>query len=158
MRRRRPAVSEWGRVGLAPAAPTGSRHTVASRLGWVALGLVVGIVATVAVTIAVTWPSSSTLLHARQPAAVRYPDHRQHYVEVVRSRSTWDALRGEDNTYSVTAGSDPSLSADIHIVTFSATGTDSPRVRVRWRRDGIHVRFPSGHTVYIPAREFLYGR
>ncbi|GAA4101724.1 hypothetical protein [Actinomadura miaoliensis] len=90
-----------------------------------------------------------------QPATVTYEDDRRHYVGVVRERS-W--IFGRHQAYRLYAGGSPDLGYG-HFVRLEFLGVDRPvPAGADWRRDGVRVRFTSGHEVFVPARYFLGGR
>ncbi|MFE7744263.1 hypothetical protein [Nocardia sp. NPDC057455] len=91
-----------------------------------------------------------------QPEHVEYPeDTATHYVGIVRTRS-W--LLGRHQTYEVYTGRFPDLTYG-HFVEIAITDVERPVLReADWRPEGVHIRFESGHELFVPAKAFLGGR
>lgn len=121
------------------------------------LGAVLGGCATLAIVLA------DTALHRfeavqrmAQPEHVEYPeDTATHYVGIVRKRS-W--LLGRPQAYEVYTGRSSDLIYG-HFIEIAITNVERPVLReADWRPEGVHIRFESGHELFIPAEAFLGGR
>ncbi|TDC57643.1 hypothetical protein E1281_04305 [Actinomadura sp. KC345] len=93
----------------------------------------------------------------QQPASVRYTDdyglHPTHYVALTHDRSR---IFGRHQGYELYAG----VSKDLfygHFVHLDFVGAVAIKF-VSWTKEGVRVRFTSGHEVFVPARYFVGGR
>lgn len=111
-----------------------------------------GAALTVALTAVLWWPRSETVDRSRQPSTVSYDDESRHYAGLVREHT----LSG-DESYRLTAGRDPALSYG-HTLEIDPALGDSGMDSARWTADGLRVEFGTGHTLFIPARQFTHGR
>ncbi|WP_327110556.1 hypothetical protein OHB12_22540 [Nocardia sp. NBC_01730] len=121
------------------------------------LGAVLGVCATLAIVLADTsLHRFEAVQRMTQPEHVEYPeDTATHYVGIVRKRS-W--LLGRPQTYEVYTGRFPDLIYG-HFVEIAITNVERPVLReVDWRLEGVHIRFDSGHELFVPAKAVLGGR
>ncbi|MEV6319919.1 hypothetical protein AB0M45_01805 [Nocardia sp. NPDC051787] len=135
------------RAGMSPAGPF-------ARL---LLAVVLGGCATLAIVLADTGLHRFEAVQSlAQPEHVQYPeDTATHYVGIVRHRS-W--LLGRHQAYEVYTGRSPDLIYG-HFVEIAITGVERPVLReADWRTEGVHIRFESGHELFVPASAFLGGR
>ncbi|GAA3683870.1 hypothetical protein GCM10022224_055580 [Nonomuraea antimicrobica] len=136
-------------------APSGTRDQAGPwlrRLGLLAAGLVAGAVLCAGAMIALTWPTQQTLYTDRQPATVAYDDESSHVVAFIRYHSLLE------DTYRLYAGRDPSLQYGHFIDVGFAGAADQPVISTQWTREGVRVRFGTGHELFIPAAAFVGGR
>ncbi|MFI9510793.1 hypothetical protein [Nocardia sp. NPDC052566] len=134
-----------------PTGPT-ARFLLPAALGFCAALILVGLIA-----LADTWgpPHREGSAPIQQPTSIAYADGRTHYVALVRTR-TW--LFRRDDTYSLYSGSDPGLSYG-HFVDIRITGEDHPSLEsADWQPEGVRLHLTSGHELFIPAKEFTFGR
>ncbi|MFI6481205.1 hypothetical protein ACIBH1_24965 [Nonomuraea sp. NPDC050663] len=114
-------------------------------LGYVVLGIVVG----VALSVAARWPRSEVVYRSDQPPAVDYADGSEHALALVRE----SALLGE--SHQIVVGRDPGFSYGHRVDVDASFGS----VRMtEWTSAGVRVGFATGHEVFIPARYFIGGR
>lgn len=116
------------------------------------LGAVCGAVLTVAATAMLWWPLTETVHVSRQPRSVAYPDDSRHYAGLVREHTLWG-----DESYRLTVGRDPGFSYG-HMLAVDPALADSGVVSERWTGAGLRIGFRSGHTLFVPARQFTHGR
>ncbi|MGK5553839.1 hypothetical protein ACSNOI_19680 [Actinomadura kijaniata] len=92
---------------------------------------------------------------AYQPAPT-YPDRARYSASVVRVE-TWLLRRDRPYELWIARGPEPAYG---HRVTIGELGYgERPRIAsADWRRDGVRVRFTTGHEVGVPADKFLGGR
>lgn len=100
--------------------------------------------------------SSAVLQVVEQPASITYADKRTHFVALKSIEPRGGESFGR-RTYEVWAGSDPSVNYG-HVVELQITGARPTRIEADWSGDGVLVRFPSGHTLFLPASSFTGGR
>ncbi|GAA2445241.1 hypothetical protein GCM10010191_72640 [Actinomadura vinacea] len=90
-----------------------------------------------------------------QPASVTYPDESKHYVGLVQRRSL---IFGRVTGHDLYAGRFPDMSYG-HFVRLDITGEERPDIKdASWDRNGVRVRFTTGHELFVPVRYFMYGR
>ncbi|WMX43591.1 hypothetical protein [Streptomyces roseicoloratus] len=116
------------------------------------LGLVCGIVMTGCLVTVLRWPQDEVTYRSAPPPSLIYPDQAPHHLALVR-RST---LSGSD-TFRLFIGRQPTPAYGHWLDVDAALGRQGVE-SVQWTRDGVRVRFPKGHEVFVPARAFLYGR
>ena len=102
----------------------------------------------------VTATRNENLERREQPPAVRYTDGNTHYAGLVRERSL---VLGRERSHWLYTGSDPGMGYG-HFVRLDLTGVRAEFEDVRWTREGVRVRFTSGHEIFVPARYFTGGR
>ncbi|MET8508493.1 hypothetical protein ABZV60_28210 [Streptomyces sp. NPDC004787] len=101
---------------------------------------------------ALRWPQDEVTYRSAAPSSLTYPDGAEHHLALVRSSS----LSGSE-TFRLFVGRDPKatyghwLDVDAYL---GREGVES----TEWTLEGVRVRFPTGHEVFVPARAFLYGR
>ena len=121
--------------------------------------IVVVAVLVLACCVGVGWlaGSSRDVLHVvEQPTSITYADKRTHFVALKSVQPRGGEIFGR-RTYEIWAGSDPSVN-DGHIVAIHILGARPTRIDAEWRDDGVLVRFPSGHSLFLPASTFTGGR
>jgi hypothetical protein len=90
-----------------------------------------------------------------QPATVWYDDGSTHYVGVVSERSL---VFGRVKSHRLYAGRDPGFGYG-HFRKLDPDSGPRPVIRdAAWTREGVRVRFTSGHQIFIAARLFTGGR
>ncbi|MFG3345683.1 hypothetical protein ACGF1Z_11560 [Streptomyces sp. NPDC048018] len=122
------------------------------RLGPVLWGFVCGVVLTGCLVTALRWPQEEVTYRSAAPSSLIYPDEAPHHLALVR-RST---LSGSE-TFRLFVGRQPNPSYGHWIDVDAALGQRGVE-STEWTSEGVRVRFPTGHEVFIPARAFLYGR
>lgn len=111
-----------------------------------------GVVLTLCLITALRWPQDEVTYRSTAPSSLTYPDRSEHYLALVRSSS----LSGSE-TFRLFVGRDPGhdyghwLDIDAYLGREGVASTE-------WTLEGVRVRFPTGHEVFVPARAFLYGR
>ncbi|MFF6776477.1 hypothetical protein ACFY8W_23370 [Streptomyces sp. NPDC012637] len=121
-------------------------------LGLVLLGVVCGVVLTGCLVTVLRWPQDEVTYRSAAPASLVYPDEASHHLALVR-RST---LFGSD-TFRLFVGRQPTPAYGHWLDVDAALGQQGVE-STEWTREGVRVRFPKGHEVFVPARAFLYGR
>ncbi|WP_346777434.1 hypothetical protein [Streptomyces sp. HNM0575] len=116
------------------------------------LGAAAGVALTVVLAAVLWWPRSETVYRSHQPSQVTYGDKFRHHAGLVRVRS----LAG-DESYRLTVGRDPGLSYG-HAVEIDAALGEAGIESSHWTAAGLRIEFGSGHTLFVPARQFTYGR
>jgi hypothetical protein len=130
---------------------TGSRWW--RRLGLVALGAGIGMVVTVTASVVATWPRSTLVYCADQPATVRYPDGSRHRLGLFRDRPL---LGGA--SYHLVIGRDPSLSYGHRMEIDGGPGAAFGVRTTEWTTSGVRIGFTTGHELFVPAHLFVGGR
>ncbi|CAM5402763.1 hypothetical protein GCM10010329_82340 [Streptomyces spiroverticillatus] len=116
------------------------------------LGAVAGVVLTVSLITALRWPQDEVVHRSTPPPSLVYPDKAPHHLLVVRRSS----LCGAD-AYRLVIGRGSTPAYGHWLDLDAALGQAGVRSTV-WTQDGVRIRFPQGHELFVPARSFLYGR
>jgi hypothetical protein len=90
-----------------------------------------------------------------QPASVTYRDGYQHTATLWHITGVGTPVGLGPDHYEVLLGSSSSYG---HTVRLGATGFDPTDLPVSWEPDGAWLVYGSGHRVFVPAEEFLFGR
>jgi hypothetical protein len=118
----------------------------------VALGAVAGILLTASVLTVLQWPRSEVVYRSHQPKSTAYEDESPHHLGLIREQT----LYGEDS-YRLMVGRDPGLSYGHLLDVDTDLGADGVE-ETEWTKAGVRVRFATGHTLFVPAESFTYGR
>lgn len=116
------------------------------------LGVAAGAVLTASVLTLLQWPWTDVTDRSRQPSATAYGDGSPHYLGLKRRHT----LSGQES-YSLMIGRDPGLSYG-HLLDVDSDLAAEGIEKTEWTRAGVRVRFTTGHTLFVPARAFTYGR
>ncbi|MEU5219843.1 hypothetical protein AB0G79_27150 [Streptomyces sp. NPDC020807] len=116
------------------------------------VGLVCGVVLAGCLLTALRWPQDDVTYRSTPPPSLVYPDDAPHHLALVRRSS----LYGSD-TFRLFIGRGPTPAYGHWLDVDAALGQRGVE-STRWTREGVRVRFPGGHEVFVPARAFLYGR
>ncbi|WP_051570845.1 hypothetical protein [Cryptosporangium arvum] len=142
-----------------PPAPASVPQRPAS--GRVAAGVVAS-AAVAIVAVAAWWPQTDVVKVFRADAT--YGDGRQHVAVVRHVHAPISALRlsGDRDTaadhYEIVLGSDPGGDYGHHVRFDAGTAEGVDGATITWSGDGASIRYPSGHSVDVPARMFTGGR
>jgi hypothetical protein len=120
------------------------------------LGVFIGVLLASLAWSVLSLPRTSVVRRVEQPATVTYDDEATHWVVLVKRRSIGQPVVGSTR-YELRIGQDPD-GGYAHGVDFDATGIEVTRFTVAWDRQGVVVRFDSGHEVRVPAASFTGGR
>ncbi|MGO4457741.1 hypothetical protein AB4039_10595 [Streptomyces sp. M-16] len=116
------------------------------------LGGVAGVVLTAVVMTVLWWPRTEVTYRSTAPSAVLYQDGVPHSLALVHSHT----LSGR-HSYRMVIGRESVGTYGHWVDVDTALGKDGIE-STTWTQDGVRVRFPTGHEVFVPARFFLYGR
>lgn len=114
--------------------------------------MIAGIVLTASVLTLLQWPRTEIVHRSRQPPTTAYGDGSPHYLGLKRQHT----LSGQES-YSLMIGRDPGLSYG-HLLSVDTGPAAEGIEKTEWTRAGVRVRFGTGHTLFVPARFFTYGR
>lgn len=111
-----------------------------------------GVVLTASVLTLLQWPWTDVVHRSRQSSTTAYGDGSQHHLGLKRQHT----LSGQES-YSLMIGRDPGLSYG-HLLDVDAGLAAEGIEKTEWTRAGVRIRFATGHTLFVPARSFTYGR
>lgn len=97
-------------------------------------------------------PGSRTVHRSHQPQKVTYGDDSRHHIKLVREETLYGA-----ESYRLTVGRDPGLSYGHTLEIDPALGRAGIESE-EWTAAGLRIEFGTGHTLFVPARQFTYGR
>ncbi|RAJ66660.1 hypothetical protein K378_02832 [Streptomyces sp. Amel2xB2] len=116
------------------------------------LGALAGAALTAALVTLLQWPHTEVVHRARQPQTVSYGDAAPHYLGLKREHT----VSGRES-YRLMIGRDPGLGYG-HLVQIDASLGAEGIADTEWTKTGVRVRFGTGHTLFVPASSFTYGR
>lgn len=117
-----------------------------------ALGFAAGIVLTASLLTALRWPRTEVVHRSHEPSAVTYGDQSRHHLGLIRETT----LSGQES-YRLMIGRDPGLGYG-HSVDVEADLGAGGIAGTEWTAAGVHVRFTTGHRLFVPAKSFTHGR
>lgn len=126
----------------------GARHRRRGML----LGALAGIVLTAALITLLQWPHTEVVERSREQSTTLYADDSRHYLGLLRERT----LSGAES-YRLMIGRDPGLGYGHLLEVDAALGAEGIE-RTEWTKAGVRVRFGTGHTLFVPAKSFMFGR
>lgn len=121
-------------------------------LGRTVLGAVVGSALTASVLTVLWWPRSEVVHRSHEPSQVTYEDTSRHYAGLVREHT----LSGRES-FHLMIGRDPGLSYGHRVDVDAGLGAGGIGA-TDWTSAGVRVHFAGGHSLFVPARYFTYGR
>jgi hypothetical protein len=90
-----------------------------------------------------------------QPRSVTYRDGYRHQATLWHITGVGTPVGFGPDHYEVVLGAS---STHGHVVQLDATGFDPTDLDVSWEVTGARLTYGSGHQVFVPAEEFLFGR
>lgn len=139
-----------------------SRNT--KILGFIVATLMLASIFTLIFTFVLNKLSNRIVSQWKQLSSIKYNSFDPYYLTVIEGNVDWSEFPFKERNYVIYVGRDEGVSGYGHWLKFPFydkqpdAQIEIVHSEVEWSEDGVTFKSTSGHTLFIPKRQFIGGR